>query len=337
MIPVFFHEQQLEHKPLYEWSFGQRIKHPETTKRAARIFSALKKEAKNFSFYAPEPLPISILKEVHHEDLIKLYRTARTLPPGQTFCPSVFPKRHRIKADPSRISHAGFFCLDSGTPLDCTTWDAACWSAASAVSAAKLLLSGSQLIYALCRPPGHHATRTMFGGYCYFNNAALAAKVLRKKGRVAILDIDFHHGNGTQSIFYDDPQVFFVSVHGTPEKYYPFFMGYETERGSGKAVGTNLNIPLEQGCTAQEYQNALTDRVLPAITDFKPDFFIISAGFDTYHADPVGGFLINTEDYRPIGRILSSMKLPTVVIQEGGYFEKDLGRNVVSFLHGMIK
>jgi acetoin utilization deacetylase AcuC-like enzyme len=334
---VFFHRRQLEHKPLYEWAFGEKLAHPETTHRAETILAALEAEGDAFAIHAPRAMPNPLLQRLHDRGLIALYRAAeKGLEPGTTFHPSVFPKPVQCEPDPRDIHHAGFFCFDSGTPLTALTWEAASWSAGCAHEAADLVARGkARIAYALSRPPGHHASRDLFGGYCYFNNAALAAMRLRKLGRVALLDIDFHHGNGTQAMFYRDPTVLFISIHGDPRAFYPFFSGYARERGEGRGRGTTMNFPLPEGCDGQEYRRVLEKKVLPAIRRFDPASFVLSAGFDTYREDPIGRFALETSEFELIGALLRRLDLPTVVVQEGGYCTEALGRNVVSLLRGL--
>lgn len=183
-------------------------------------------------------------------------------------------------------------------------------------------------------PPGHHASRDTYGGYCYFNNAGIAAKLLRKHGRVAIVDIDFHHGNGTQEIFYNDDRVLTISVHGDPRHHFPYFCGFPSETGSGKGEGYNLNHILEDGTKVNSYLRLLKDSVLPVLKRYEPSFLILAVGFDTYHLDPIGKFALETPDYNRIAKLFQNLSYPTVILQEGGYYTKDLGKNVVSFLKG---
>lgn len=335
ILPVYFHTSQLEFHPKFEWALGNRIKHPETTKRAEKIYQTLKKNPKLFSIKSPTEIPLKQIRDCHNYQLITLYNTASTLKDGETFYPSVFPQRKSAKADPNNIFHAGFYCFDSGTPLDNKTWTASSWSAACAYQAAvDIRNKKTTLCYALSRPPGHHASQDTYGGYCYFNNAAIAAKHLRKKGRVVILDIDFHHGNGTQEIFYSDDRVFTISLHGDPKSYFPYFCGFPHECGSGKGEGYNMNLILPKNTSLKDYLSKLKKVVFPAIKRYGPDYLIIAAGFDTYHLDPVGGFQLKTPDFFPIGKELGRLKLPTAILQEGGYYTPDLGKNVESFLHG---
>lgn len=331
-MPVFFHEEQLLFKPVYEWAFGERIEHPETTARAESILGALEAEGSRFAIRPPAPITIPTIRRVHGHELITLYSTASELPEGETFYPSVFPKKRQAHGDPTRIEHAGSFCFDSGTPLSAEVERAAAWSAACSVSAAKLVAGGAPAAYALSRPPGHHASRELFGGYCYYNNAAIAANLLRRRGSVAIVDIDYHHGNGTQSLFYRDPRVLVVSVHGDPSVAYPFFAGYSNEQGQGRGLGLNVNVPLSRGTDGDVYLEALEQHVLPVVRAHAPSFLIVSAGFDTYELDTVGDFDLTTADIGRVGEALGSLGLPTVIVQEGGYYTPDLGLNARSFL-----
>lgn len=336
-MPVFFHLDQLNHRPVYEWAFGEKLAHPETNSRAANILGALEKEGSKYELITPQYIPMQLLKETHDQTLITLYKSAEKKLIEETFYPSVFPKRNRTVGDPNNLHHAGYFCFDSGTPLTHYTHMAATLSAACAVNAAKVIEQGKTTeAYALCRPPGHHASRDLFGGYCYFNNAALAAKELKKNGKVLILDIDFHHGNGTQSIFYEDPNVFFVSIHGDPTEFYPYFWGHSSEKGFGPGKNFNLNIPLPAGCDGLTYISTLINKVFPIIQSYAPASLIISAGFDTYKDDPIGKFNLESQDYFQIGALISKLKLPTLIVQEGGYCTDKLGLNVELFLSGFM-
>ncbi|WP_417335820.1 histone deacetylase family protein [Halobacteriovorax marinus] len=336
-IPVYFHTKQMEFHPKYEWALGNRIKHPESTKRAESIFKAIKSHKELFDLKEPERIPLASIRANHSYELVTLYNSAASLPDGQAFYPSVFPDKKKSRPDPTNIKHAGFYCFDSGTPLDSKTWLAASWSAASAYAAGEEIYKGrSSVAYAISRPPGHHASKDSYGGYCYFNNAAIVAKLLKKKGRVVILDIDFHHGNGTQEVFYKDDKVLTISIHGDPRDYFPFFWGFSSEIGAGKGEGYNLNVILPPKTKFPAYKKALLETVFPTIKRFEPDYLILSAGFDTYKLDPVGDFLLETSDFEKIGKLISSLDLPTVVLQEGGYFTKDLGKNAVSLLRGFV-
>jgi acetoin utilization deacetylase AcuC-like enzyme len=335
-IPVFFHRSQLAHNPRYEWFFGKRLLNMETSLRADAIAGALSGAPDDFDMRVPEEIPVALIKKTHDARLLTVLRVASELDPDTTFYPSVFPKHHQTRPDPLDLNQSGYFCFDAGTALTSKTLEVASWSAASAVEAAKLVASGrSPLAYGLCRPPGHHASGDLFGGYCYLNNAALVATQLRRKGTVAIVDIDLHHGNGTQALFYRDPNVLFISVHGDPRVFYPYFSGYANETGAEAGQGFNINLPQPRGCDFNLYKQVLEARVLPAVRGFDPASLVISAGFDTYHKDPIRGFKLDTPHYHAIGELLGSLHLPTVVVQEGGYCAAQLGTNVANFLLGL--
>ncbi len=230
----------------------------------------------------------------------------------------------------------GYYSFDIGCPVFKDSWEAAYWSAQTAVSAADHIVnSNDQVAYALCRPPGHHAAADMMGGFCYLNNAAIAANALVDQGhRVAILDVDFHHGNGTQAIFYNRSDVLFCSIHADPLEEYPYFWGYADEFGRGAGEHYNFNFPLPMGTGNAAYLEALK-QALARIKLFVPTSVIISFGADIGDCDPVGGFKIDSDGFRQIGAEIRSLGLPTVVVQEGGYLLSTLGGHVVSFLDGI--
>jgi acetoin utilization deacetylase AcuC-like enzyme len=233
------------------------------------------------------------------------------------------------------VGQAGYHLGDGACPVTSTTLSAAKASAACAVEAANLVLNGEQMVYALCRPPGHHAASDLAAGFCFYNNAAIAAEVMTRAGkRVAILDIDVHHGNGTEAIFYDRADVLTVSIHVNPTRFYPFFWGYEHERGRGAGEGFNLNLPRERGLELNGYLHAL-EIALQRISDFGADHLVVAAGLDISIDDPFKGFAINTDDFSVIGRRIAEMKLPKVIVQEGGYPSSSLGRNLAALLSGL--
>jgi acetoin utilization deacetylase AcuC-like enzyme len=197
------------------------------------------------------------------------------------------------------------------------------------------VLAGERAAFALTRPPGHHAGMDFFGGYCFLNNAALAAQSLRDAGvrRVAVLDVDYHHGNGTQAIFYDRADVFFASIHGDPHTEYPYFLGYADERGEGAGEGCNLNLPLARGSGFAVWREALA-RALKAIAGFGADALVVSLGVDTFEGDPISGFGLRSADYLAVGEDIAAAGLPTVFVFEGGYAVAEVGINTVNVLEG---
>jgi acetoin utilization deacetylase AcuC-like enzyme len=250
--------------------------------------------------------------------------------------PNVHPRIASPASYPrSIVGRAGYHFYDLSCPLTARTWPAILWSAHSASEAALAVTSGAAAsAYALCRPPGHHAGAEYGGGFCYLNNAAIAAEILRGRyARVAVLDVDVHHCNGTQDIFYARSDVLVVSLHGDPAHFYPFYWGYAQEVGAGDARGANLNLPLARGLGDDRYLEALgtgLDRIRAA----RSDALVVSVGLDAYELDPLSFLKITTEGFRRIGAAVGELALPTVLVQEGGYFCQDLGRNIAAFLHG---
>lgn len=229
----------------------------------------------------------------------------------------------------------GYYAYDAGTPIVEGTWDAALAGAQSALTAAALVANGAPAAYALCRPPGHHAGHATYGGYCFLNNAAIAAQYLRDQGRarVAVLDVDYHHGNGTQDIFWERADVLTVSIHGTPESEYPFFRGYADECGAGPGLGFNHNFPLPRGTDWEVWRAALAE-ALARIRAFAPEALVVSLGVDTYEHDPISAFKLKESDYPLMGAAIAGLGLPTVFVQEGGYAVAEIGRNVAGVLTG---
>lgn len=283
-----------------------------------------------------EIFPESLIREVHSQDMVDFLKKAeQNYPNGNSVYPYVFPIRnmHRRPSDVSVLS--GYFCIDTFTPIHQNVWKAASGAVNCALSCAgKLIASRGGIAYALVRPPGHHAESRVFGGFCYLNTAAVAANYLSKLGRVAILDIDYHHGNGQQEIFYQRKDVFTVSLHGHPSKTYPYFCGFRDEKGEGEGLGYNLNIPLPEGLTATEYRLLLAD-AMRSIENFKPAWLVVCLGLDTAKGDPTGTFSFGMKDFEKTGRMIGSLKIPTLVIQEGGYLTRTLGANALHFFKGL--
>jgi acetoin utilization deacetylase AcuC-like enzyme len=249
--------------------------------------------------------------------------------------PSVWPTRSfRTDIEPDNFAaRLGLYSFDVGSPLTRGTWVAARAGADCALSAAQAVLSGDHAAFALSRPPGHHAGADFFGGYCFLNNAALAAQHLRNGGlnKVAVLDVDYHHGNGTQAIFYDRPDVFFASIHGDPRTEYPFFLGHSDETGAGAGAGCNLNLPLVRGSNFAAWSAAL-ELALKAIQAYGAQALVVSLGMDTFEGDPISGFTIKSDDYLRMGERLKAAGLPTVLVLEGGYAVDEVGTNAVNVL-----
>ena len=321
------------------WAFrlgGENYKTKDVPSRVSAIKRVLKKD-KQFRFAPAKPFAEHYIAKIHfYHKFIK--HISNRIPDDKTeIYPDLFPGEgaHLPKKMSSPL-WAGLYCTDAVTPIMKNTYNAARGSAECALTGASLLLQAKEsVVYALCRPSGHHAGPRVFGGYCYFNNAATAAEYLLPEGKVAIVDIDYHHGNGTQEFFDDIKSVFTASIHCDPSNEYPYFWGYADEKGKGQAVGTNHNEPLPKGAQLKQYSNAL-DRIINKIGEFNPAFLIIAAGFDTHEADPIGGFRLCTDDYVTIGKQFQALGLPTLVCQEGGYNIDVLGECVKNFLLGLM-
>ncbi len=248
--------------------------------------------------------------------------------------PTVFPYGPNPRAAGNRALR-GQFCFDTYTPILGSTFIAALGGASAALHAAELIATGAERqVYVLTRPPGHHAERDRCGGYCYFNHAALAAERFSKLGRVAILDLDVHHGNGAQHLFYERDDVLTVSVHGDPSGLYPFFSGYPDETGTGLGLGANLNLALPPGTGVKEYRPVLS-AAIDVVKKFAPAFLLLAFGADTHEADPIGGFKLPTAFFREMGTAVRELALPTVVTQEGGYNLDVIGSCVGELLKGL--
>ncbi|MFH1618975.1 MAG: acetylpolyamine amidohydrolase, partial [bacterium] len=303
-----------------------------------RVRSILSKieSSEMFDRIPPANFPDKHIREVHDPDFVAyLRRTCEEITGNKSLYPYVFPIRNRMRPPKDRSVLAGYYCIDTFTPLNRTAYLAARRGVDCALSAARQVINGRTLAYALVRPPGHHAERRSFGGFCYFNNTAIAAQYLRPYGNVAILDVDYHHGNGQQDIFYDSPDVLTVSLHGHPRVAYPYFSGFEDERGSGPGMGYNINFPLPEHQNGETYRRTLK-KALRLIKDFQPEFLIVALGLDTAKDDPTGSWTFLAKDFAENGRLIGSFKAPILVVQEGGYRTKTLGINVRNFFAGLI-
>jgi len=241
----------------------------------------------------------------------------------------------RLREPTAVEGRAGWWGLDTANPIVAGTYDAARSAVDVALTTADLVLGGEPIAYGLCRPPGHHAARSMAAGYCFFNNAAIAAQAITERAGapVAILDLDFHHGNGSQQIFWRRGDVLYTSIHGDPSRIYPFFLGHADERGEGPGAGMNLNLPLPAGTDDSRYLVAL-DQALAAIAATRGDIVLVSLGFDTYRDDPICDFALTTAVYHEVGRRVAALGRRLIVLQEGGYHLESLGSNAVNWLRG---
>jgi len=349
-IPVIRSDAHLAHTGLIELSGGQEIPCWESPERALAIEDALH-AAGSFTFDEPTEHGREPILAVHDAGLVEVFEHAWTdaLAAGatagsrpwipDTYLLAAYRGPMTLGALPAGAHHRlGAYLFDTATPIVAGTWDAALVAVDVALTAAERVVGGAPLAYALCRPPGHHAARGMLGGYCYFNNASIAAEWLLREGgahRVAILDIDYHHGNGTQQIFWERRDVMYLSLHADPARAYPYFSGYATETGAGDGAGMTRNWPLPERTGLDGYATALAE-ALRMIVAFAPDApLVISAGFDTFERDPIGDLALRTPDYEEIGRMIAALGTRTVVLQEGGYAVDALGANALALLTGL--
>jgi acetoin utilization deacetylase AcuC-like enzyme len=280
------------------------------------------------------------IARIHDRDYLTFLETAfnryQALPaPGPILRAQAYAVRHKAHRPDALLGQAGWYLSSASAPVVEATWTAALGSADAAIDAADAVLAGDRHAYALCRPPGHHAHTDMAGGFCYLNNAAIAAQRMLDAGNgpIAILDFDVHHGNGTQQIFYRRDDVFYVSVHGDPATLYPWYAGYADETGEGRGLGWNLNLPLSPGTQDAAFAAAV-GQGLDAIAATKPAALIVSVGFDAQAGDPAANLAVNAAGFEAVGRQVAEAGLPTVLIQEGGYLVERLGANLTAFLTG---
>ncbi|SFB95600.1 Acetoin utilization deacetylase AcuC [Polaromonas sp. OV174] len=342
---TFFNDSHQAHAPEFEFFRGERVPCFETPARAEYVKASL--SARGHSLRQAHIDSRDILAKVHTPRYLSFLENAwrdwSALEAGnaqrQPF-PSVWPVRSlRSDIEPVNfIARLGLYSMDNGSPLAAGTWQAAKAGADAAASAAALLAGGQgaeRAAFCCSRPPGHHAGADFMGGYCFLNNAAVAAQALRDGGaaRVAILDVDYHHGNGTQSIFYERSDVLFVSLHGDPQTEYPFYLGHADETGAGAGAGFNLNLPLPAGCSTARWFEALEQACL-RISSFGSDALVISLGLDTFAEDPISKFSLQPDDFSRLGQRLGALGLPTVFVLEGGYAAAALGSNAVNVIDG---
>ncbi len=342
MITFYNHQHHL-HQGKQEMFRGQMVPCFELAARADHVLSELQVRQLG-PILAPAQWDFAVLAGIHDPAYLHFLERAWddwvALDPANTHrdaLPSVWPN-HGMRNDvlPENFAaRMGRYAFDTGSPLTSGTWIAAREGAFCALSAAHAVSDGARAAFALSRPPGHHAGADFFGGYCFLNNAALAAQALRDHGleKVAILDVDYHHGNGTQAIFYDRADVLFASIHGDPKTEYPFFLGHADETGTGAGGGFNFNLPLPRGTGFAVWREALR-LALRRIADFRPQALVVSLGLDTFEGDPISGFQLGTRDFLAVGHDIAGADLPTVFVFEGGYAVAQLGVNAVNVLEG---
>lgn len=334
-MKIFYSEAHARHQPQAFLKAGRPAPNPEIAARATAIADAVR--AGGFELTMPADRGMERVLAVHDTGLVQFLATGHQawsqLPgAGAEIVPNVHPgARFRHRPD-SIVGQAGFYMQDTACPIAEGTWEAVLSAAHSAIDGALWVAGGASAAYALCRPPGHHATRAQAGGFCYLNNAAIAAQTLRERfEQVAILDVDVHHGNGTQDIFYDRGDVFVASIHGNPDDFYPFYSGTASECGEGEGRGCNLNVPFRFGGGDADVAPAL-DRALSALRDYKPQALVVSLGFDAHEKDPHGAHRVSTRGFLAMAESIAGLGLPSVLVQEGGYLHDELGSVARDFL-----
>lgn len=350
-MQVVYSPAHLGHDITIETSMGLPVPANEVAERAERIRTALEADG-GFATVAPTEHGDAPIIAVHDPGLVRFlevawselraqgidrpFLSADTYPNRAMFEDMSEDAVARLVREPVQAGgRAGYWGLDSAAPLVAGTYVAARAAVDVALTAVDLVLGGAPAVYGLCRPPGHHAARAMYGGYCFFNNAAIAAEaIVASSGeRVAVLDVDYHHGNGTQQIFWRRGDVRYVSIHADPDTDYPYFLGRADEMGEGDGAGENVNLPLPPGTANMAYLAAV-DRALDAIDAVPGSVIVVSLGFDTYGLDPIGSFALTTDVYHEIGRRTAALGRRLVILQEGGYHRPSLGENARAWLRG---
>ena len=339
MLPVLYTPLHCQHEPGFFFVAGNFHPAQERIDRAEQLRDAA--VAAGCELVTAAEHGVAPVSAVHTPDYLCFLEDAHrrwTEIPGASaeIIPNVFAVPGLHHGYPERVvGQAGYHMQDLASPIGPGTYAAALASANLAADAAQRVIRGAPAAYAICRPPGHHAYRERGGGVCYLNNAAIAAQQLRQDGRrVAVIDIDVHHGNGTQGIFYERDDVYFVSIHRDPLNYHPYFCGYAQERGIGAGLGYNLNLPLPADTGDDDYLVAL-EHACRRLHAFQPDTLVISLGLDAHENDPFKGLCVTTEGFRRIGQRLGRLGFPCVMVQEGGYDCEHIGANLVHFLDGL--
>lgn len=339
-MKIVYSEKHAQHDPQNFVVRGTRQRSAEQPERATRLLAAAK--AAGHTILPPQSYGAGPAATVHTPEYIDFLQIAArewAKLPGASpeVVPNVHPARAHASYPKALAGRAGWHQVDLACPIGPHTWEAALAATEVAATVADMVLAGESQVYALCRPPGHHAYADMAGGFCFLNNTAVAAQRLRSRhDRVAILDVDVHHGNGTQGIFYERDDVLTVSIHADPDNYYPFFWGHAREHGAGKGQGFNLNLPLPLGSPDAPWLEA-GDKALARIKEFQPTVLVVALGLDASESDPLQGLKVTGAGFHAMAEKIARMGLPAVLVQEGGYLGDDLGRNLVQFLGGFEK
>lgn len=333
-MKAIFDERQLRHTPERYFRRGAYMPHPEQAERAILIRDMLIEN--EFPIEKPRDFGDEPIKAVHDPDYVDFWKDAyqrwRAEAPNQEPIPNCHPGPRRGRPSSSVFGQLGWWATDTSVPLTEGTWDAVYWSAQTALETAERVKEGERMVYGLCRPPGHHALSNASNGFCLFNNAAIAAQSLRERfGKVAVLDIDTHTGNGTLDIFYDRGDVFVCSLHTDPDLYPTYYLGYEDERGEGEGEGATLNLCLKPGSDTETILGRFREG-LSAITAFGAEALVISLGLDMAADDPLSEVKLTGDGFATMAREIAALGLPTALIQEGGYLGPSLSRNAEIFL-----
>jgi acetoin utilization deacetylase AcuC-like enzyme len=337
MMKAYLDARQGAHDPQYAIANGARIPNREVPARIGILRAGA--EAAGATFAEPRDHGLGPVAAIHTAEYIAFLRTIharwrRIDGAGEEVIPNVHPARRTDGYPKSAVGQAGWHQADTACPIGAQTWGSAYWSAQTALSGAAEVAGGARAVYALCRPPGHHAFSDLAGGFCFLNNSAIAAEALRVRGlRPAILDVDVHHGNGTQGIFYARGDVLTVSIHADPARFYPFFWGYAQERGEGPGLGANLNLPLERGTGDGGFLAALRT-ALDRIDAFGADVVVVALGLDAHEHDPFQGLAVTTDGFHAMAAAIAELGRPMLMVQEGGYVSDALGDNLTAFLQG---
>lgn len=337
-MKAIFDDRQRLHDPQHYMANGKTYPSPEAPERIARLMAGA--QAAGCQFQTPQDAGLGPIAAIHSAEYLhflqNIYTRWQRIPDaGPEVIPNIHPASRHDNYPKSALGQAGYHQTDTSCPIGAQTWDSAYWSAQSAITGADLVAGGERAVYVLSRPPGHHAFTDLAGGFCFLNNSAIAAERLRARGlRPAILDVDVHHGNGTQGIFYDRADVLTVSLHADPDRFYPFFWGGAQERGQGRGMGCNLNLPLVRGTGDDAYMKTL-DTALARIRAFGADVVVVALGLDAHIDDPFKGLAITTPGFQAMSAAISGLGLPLVLVQEGGYVSDALSANLTSFLKGV--
>ncbi|WP_053086118.1 histone deacetylase family protein [Nitratireductor soli] len=336
MITVF-HPDELGHHVRTRLLGGRLVEAVETPGRLSALLEAAR--TCTSAIVEPKPADIAVIAEIHDGDYLKFLETGfaawkERFPDSIELRPSLHPNAYMRRLPDDLLGRAGYYINDAASVLLEDTWTASLASAASALDATQRVLDGEVAAYALCRPPGHHAYRDMACGYCFLNNTGIAAALARRSiDRVTILDVDVHHGNGTQSIFYDRADIQTVSVHADPKTTFPFYAGYADERGAGAGEGYNLNLPVAANSGDEAYLGAV-EQAIAATRAYSPDLVVLALGLDASEADPFACMRVTSDGFSRMGEMLGAIGRPTVIIQEGGYPSPILGENLIRFMEG---